>query len=95
VQAEAARAAGDMVHHALQLAFPDRSTNCCVDRCGANDARQELLSAVVDRDVLLFPAHFPNSAPGRIVTDPAAGYRYEMVEGEPVSPAITIRGTAA
>jgi glyoxylase-like metal-dependent hydrolase (beta-lactamase superfamily II) len=75
--------AGDMVHHALQLAFPDRSTDFCVDRGGASEARQELLRDIADRDVLLFPAHFPNSAPGRIVTDPAGGYRYEMVEDTP------------
>jgi glyoxylase-like metal-dependent hydrolase (beta-lactamase superfamily II) len=76
--------AGDMVHHALQLAFPDRSTDFCVDQHGASEARQDLLRGIADRDVLLFPAHFPNSAPGRIVTDPAGGYRYEVVEGEPL-----------
>jgi glyoxylase-like metal-dependent hydrolase (beta-lactamase superfamily II) len=75
--------AGDMVHHALQLAFPDRSTDFCVDRGRASEARQELLRDIADRDVLLFPAHFPNSAPGRIVTDPAGGYRYELVEDTP------------
>ncbi|OZM80674.1 MBL fold metallo-hydrolase [Pseudonocardia sp. MH-G8] len=76
--------AGDMVHHALQLAFPERSTDFCVDRCGASDARQELLRDIADRDVLLFPAHFPNATPGRIRTDPAGGYRYDPVEGEPL-----------
>jgi glyoxylase-like metal-dependent hydrolase (beta-lactamase superfamily II) len=76
--------AGDMVHHALQLAFPERSTDFCVDQAGASEARQALLRDIADRDVLLFPAHFPDSAPGRVVTDPAGGYRYEMVEGEPL-----------
>jgi glyoxylase-like metal-dependent hydrolase (beta-lactamase superfamily II) len=76
--------AGDMVHHALQLAFPDRSTDFCVDACGATAARQELLRDIADQDVLLFPAHFPQSAPGRVVTDPAGGYRYEVVEGDPL-----------
>jgi glyoxylase-like metal-dependent hydrolase (beta-lactamase superfamily II) len=74
--------AGDMVHHALQLADPARSTDFCVHGGQASRARQALLRDVADRDVLLFPAHFPNSAPGRIVTDPAGGYRYEVVEGE-------------
>jgi hypothetical protein len=55
-----------------------------VDARGASEARQALLREIADRDVLLFPAHFPNSAPGRVVTDPAGGYRYEMVEGEPL-----------
>lgn len=82
VSSEGQRAvfAGDMVHHALQLAFPERSTDYCVDQARASAARQELLRDIADRDVLLFPAHFPNSAPGRVVTEPAGGYRYEMVE---------------
>ncbi|GAA0903123.1 MBL fold metallo-hydrolase [Pseudonocardia zijingensis] len=86
VRSEGQRAvfSGDMVHHALQLAFPDRSTDFCVDQHGASVARQELLRDIADRDVLLFPAHFPNSAPGRVVTDPAGGYRYEMVDGDPL-----------
>ncbi|QJY48103.1 MBL fold metallo-hydrolase [Pseudonocardia broussonetiae] len=78
--------AGDMVHHALQLAFPWRSTDFCVHAADAGEARQRLLRDIADRDVLLFPAHFPDSAPGRVVTDPAGGYRYEVVEGEPVRP---------
>lgn len=76
--------AGDMVHHALQLAFPDRSTDFCVNGCGATESRRALLRSIADRDVLLFPAHFPQSAPGRVVTDPAGGYRYEPVAGEPL-----------
>jgi glyoxylase-like metal-dependent hydrolase (beta-lactamase superfamily II) len=85
VSSEGQRAvfAGDMVHHALQLAFADRSTDFCVDARGASAARQALLREIADRDVLLFPAHFPNSLPGRVVTDPAGGYRYEMVEDTP------------
>ncbi|MBW0115098.1 MBL fold metallo-hydrolase [Pseudonocardia abyssalis] len=76
--------AGDMVHHALQLAFPAMSTDFCVHADRAGEARRRLLHEIADRDVLLFPAHFPDSAPGRVVTDPAGGYRYEVVEGEPV-----------
>jgi glyoxylase-like metal-dependent hydrolase (beta-lactamase superfamily II) len=85
VSSEGQRAvfAGDMVHHALQLAFPDRSTDFCVDARGASEARQALLREIADRDVLLFPAHFPNSLPGRIRTDPAGGYRYETLEDTP------------
>jgi glyoxylase-like metal-dependent hydrolase (beta-lactamase superfamily II) len=74
--------AGDMIHHALQLADPARSTDFCVDAPQASAARQALLSEIADRDVLLFPAHFPNSAGGRVVTDPGGGYRFEPVEGD-------------
>lgn len=75
---------GDMVHHALQLAYPSLSTDFCVDGGRATEAREALLHTVADTDTVLFPAHFPDAAPGRVVTDPAGGYRYDVVEGEPL-----------
>jgi glyoxylase-like metal-dependent hydrolase (beta-lactamase superfamily II) len=58
---------GDMVHHALQLAHPDWSTNFCVDRDEATRARLALLADVADTGALLVPAHFPGCRPGRVV----------------------------
>lgn len=71
--------AGDMVHHPLQLAFPELSTDFCVHGGCATQSREALLRDVADTGTLLFPAHFPDAAPGRVVTDPAGGYRYEPV----------------
>jgi len=71
--------AGDMVHHALQLAFPALSTDFCVHGECATQSREALLRDVADTGTLLFPAHFPDAVPGRVVTDPAGGYRYEPV----------------
>lgn len=78
-QGERAVFAGDMVHHPLQLAFPALSTDFCVHGEGATASREALLRDVADTGTLLFPAHFPDAVPGRIVSDPAGGYRYVPV----------------
>lgn len=72
---------GDMVHHALQLAFPDRSTDFCVDPAGASQARQALLADIAASGALMFPAHFPDAVPGRVVPAPSGGYTYEPCLG--------------
>lgn len=75
--------AGDMIHHALQLAFPRRSTDYCIDEDGASDARESLLRSLGPDD-LLFAAHLPDSMPGRIAADPSGGYRFISEPGEVV-----------
>jgi glyoxylase-like metal-dependent hydrolase (beta-lactamase superfamily II) len=75
--------AGDMVHHALQLAFPDRSTDYCVDEHLATASRRLLLESLAPDD-LLFPAHFPGSLPGRVAADGRGGFTFEVVAGEPI-----------
>jgi len=77
---------GDMVHHALQLAFPGLSTDFCVDYEGAAAARQRMLSSLGSDD-LLFTAHFPDSAPGRIRAGEDGGYLFDRV-----SPSFTLDG---
>lgn len=83
VRSEGRRAvfAGDMIHHPLQLAFPQRSTDYCIDDAGATSAREQLLRDMEPED-LLFPAHFPNSVPGRIRPDSLGGFRFEPDRGE-------------
>ncbi|GAA4556507.1 MBL fold metallo-hydrolase [Pseudonocardia xishanensis] len=78
VRSEGERAvfAGDVVHHALQLARPALSTDFCVENARATASREALLRDIADTETLLFPAHFPEAAPGRVVTDPLGGYRY-------------------
>lgn len=72
--------AGDMIHHAIQLAFPDLNTDYCVDQSTAAQARRALLEDLADTDALLFPAHFPDAVPGRIRSEPGRdGYRYEPI----------------
>lgn len=73
--------AGDMIHHALQLAFPEHSTDYCVDDDLATRSRRALLESMAPDD-LLFPAHFPGGLPGRVRPDGAGGFQYEVVAGE-------------
>jgi glyoxylase-like metal-dependent hydrolase (beta-lactamase superfamily II) len=74
--------AGDMVHHPLQLAFPDWSTDYCIDGDEAAKARQALLREVADTGALLFAAHFPGSLPGHIRPDPdGPGYTFAVYSG--------------
>lgn len=72
--------AGDMIHHPLQLAFPQYSTDYCVDDAGATVARQALLAGLGPDD-LLFPAHFPNCLPGRVTPDGSGGYMFHRESG--------------
>jgi len=75
---------GDMVHHALQLAFPARSTDYCVDPGSASRSRELLLDGLGPDD-LLFPAHFPGLLPGRVHAEAGGGYRYEVVAGSVIA----------
>ncbi len=75
--------AGDMIHHPLQLAFPHRSTDYCIDDQAATAARRELLHSMGPRD-LLFPAHFAEAVPGRVRTDAAGAYRFDPQPGRPI-----------
>lgn len=74
---------GDMVHHALQLAFPGWSTDFCIDYSHAAEARHRVLASLGDDD-LLFTAHFPDSAPGRVRPDGSGAYLFDRVDGTPV-----------
>lgn len=67
---------GDMVHHPIQLAHPSWSTNYCTDKPAAARARERLLAEIADKDVLLFPAHFPGCRPGHVVRE-GGGYGWQ------------------
>jgi glyoxylase-like metal-dependent hydrolase (beta-lactamase superfamily II) len=71
---------GDMVHHAIQLAYPEWSTTFCVDRPAATAARRRLLADAAGSGALLVPAHFPGCLPGR-VTRSGDAYRWAPVTG--------------
>jgi glyoxylase-like metal-dependent hydrolase (beta-lactamase superfamily II) len=58
---------GDLMHHPLQLRYPDWSTRFCVDPDQARDTRRRFLAEHVDSDRLVFPAHFPTPVGGRIL----------------------------
>jgi glyoxylase-like metal-dependent hydrolase (beta-lactamase superfamily II) len=56
----------DLMHHPLQLRYPDWSTRFCVDPAAARATRQRFLAQHADTDRIIFPAHFPSPVSGRI-----------------------------
>ena len=67
---------GDIMHHALQVTYPDWSSCFCELPEQARQTRRALLERVADRDTLLLPAHFGAPHAGRIVS---AGDRFRFL----------------
>ena len=51
---------GDLVHHPLQLRYPEWSTRFCADPDQARETRQRFLADYARSDTMLLPAHFPS-----------------------------------
>lgn len=71
----------DLMHHPLQLRYPNWSTRFCVDPVAARATRQQFLAQHADTDRIIFPAHFPTPVGGRIRRHDDH-YRFEFCEGE-------------
>jgi glyoxylase-like metal-dependent hydrolase (beta-lactamase superfamily II) len=61
---------GDMIHHPVQLAFPDRGMD--QDEPTGSASRRRLLSLAADRNALLIGSHFPYPTAGRVRRDGSA-----------------------
>jgi glyoxylase-like metal-dependent hydrolase (beta-lactamase superfamily II) len=59
----------DILHHPLQLIYPNWSTNFCVDKSQARKTRRSLLEKYADSSVTLFPSHFPSPTGVSIIRD--------------------------
>jgi glyoxylase-like metal-dependent hydrolase (beta-lactamase superfamily II) len=57
---------GDIVHHPIQLVRPDLPFFADENPVEACATRQRLLEQCVDNESVLFPAHFPDPAAGRV-----------------------------
>jgi glyoxylase-like metal-dependent hydrolase (beta-lactamase superfamily II) len=57
---------GDIVHHPVQLVRPDIPFFADEDPPAACTTRQRLLAQCADKGAILYPAHFPDSAAGRV-----------------------------
>lgn len=55
---------GDLMHHPLQLRYPDWSTRFCADPGRARATRRDFLARHADTDHVIFPAHFPSPTGG-------------------------------
>ena len=70
----------DLMHHPLQLRYPEWSTRFCSDPAQARATRIEFLNAHANSGRLVFPAHFPNPTGG--VIERSNGHFYFTFDGE-------------
>jgi glyoxylase-like metal-dependent hydrolase (beta-lactamase superfamily II) len=76
----AAMLIADLMHHPLQIRYPEWSTRFCVDPVKARQTRTAFLNEHADTGRLIFPCHFPTPGGGRIERD-GADYRF-IFDGE-------------
>jgi glyoxylase-like metal-dependent hydrolase (beta-lactamase superfamily II) len=76
----AAMLIADMMHHPLQIRYPDWSTRFDIDPVMARRTRTEFLKAHAGTGRLIFPCHFPSPSGGRLERD-GADYRF-IFDGE-------------
>jgi glyoxylase-like metal-dependent hydrolase (beta-lactamase superfamily II) len=60
---------GDMIHHPLQIKYPEWSTSVCVDRDEAARTRRTFIETYADTGAVIAPAHFPAPTFGFIDSD--------------------------
>jgi len=75
-----ALASGDVIHHRIQLAFPELSTVADTDRALARKNREALIQRLADSPTILLPAHFPPPVFGRIVSG-EQGFAHAPIAG--------------
>jgi glyoxylase-like metal-dependent hydrolase (beta-lactamase superfamily II) len=68
---------GDVIHHPIQVKYPEWSAAFCEDPVMSADCRRRFVERHADSGTLILPAHFPAPAAGRILS---AGdrWRYEF-----------------
>jgi glyoxylase-like metal-dependent hydrolase (beta-lactamase superfamily II) len=66
-QGQQAIVCGDVIHHRLQLSFPDLSSVADADQGLARQSRRALIERLADSPTFLLPAHFTSPAVGRIM----------------------------
>lgn len=67
---------GDVLHHQIQLRFPELSTFADDDPELARVTRTALIEKHADTANLVLPAHFPAPSVGRIESSPTGGFRF-------------------
>ena len=74
----------DLMHHPLQIKYPEWSTRFCVDPTMARQTRMNFLNDNANSGRLVFPTHFPDPTGGTIVRDGADYHFIYDGEREPV-----------
>ena len=68
---------GDLMHHPIQLAYPDWSPFYDDDPDLARITRRRFLEDQADKDILVMTAHFPLPSVGHVISKgDAFGFRY-------------------
>ena len=62
--------AGDVMHHPIQVAWPDWSSVFSEDRTRGRASRLWALNHMADTGALVFTSHFPGSGAGRVARTP-------------------------
>lgn len=80
LQSRGARAvlSGDVMHHPIQVRYPEWSSRFCEDPLLAAQYRKSFVESHADTNTLVLPAHFPAPTAGRIRRDGSRG-RFEFV----------------
>lgn len=68
---------GDVMHHPLQVVYPQWSAQFCEDPQLSARYRQHFVESHADTNTLILPAHFPAPTAGRIRRD-GTRWRYEF-----------------
>jgi len=67
-RAERAVFSGDVLHHPIQVAYPEWSAAFCEDPAQSALTRRRLVETCADTPTLVLPAHFPDPTAGHIVS---------------------------
>ena len=62
---------GDVMHHPVQVAYPEWSTNFCTDPAASRRTRASLLQRCANTETRVLTAHFARPTVGRVVRDGA------------------------
>ncbi|MFO1425857.1 MAG: MBL fold metallo-hydrolase [Steroidobacteraceae bacterium] len=68
---------GDVLHHPIQVVYPEWSAAFCEDPVQSAAMRRRFVETHADRDVIVLPAHFPAPTAGRIRSR-GARWRFEF-----------------
>ena len=71
---------GDVLHHPMQLMFPDLSTRADFDMNAARVSRRALIDKHADAGTLVLPQHFATPSCGTIARAGDA-FRFDFIEG--------------
>jgi len=71
---------GDVVHHPIQIAYPEWNSRFCVDPDQSRASRKKFVDRHADRDTLILPAHFASPAAGRIVAN-GERCKFQVIDG--------------